>query len=299
MPQPWDPEHVVDRALARELIEQQFPEQSAAQVEPFGVGFDNTAFLVNDAMVFRFPRRAVAVECIEAETRLLPAIAPRLPVAVPVPTFRGEPGLGFPWPWAGYERLAGTTACVADLGGDELVALAAPLGRFLRALHDTPLEGLDAPGDTIARADLERRKEPARRALAVLAERCVIADAAPWSSLVDAPTPAPSGEVRLLHGDLYARHVLVDDAKELAGVIDWGDVHAGDPAVDVAVAFGLLPARARDRFLDAYGAVDEVTWTRARQRALLHLIPGALYASEVGDTPLLRAIRRALDRVLE
>jgi hypothetical protein len=34
-----------------------------------------------------------------------------------------------------------------------------------------------------------------------------------------------------VHGDLYARHLLISDDRQLACVIDQGDVHRGDPAV--------------------------------------------------------------------
>ena len=71
-----------------------------------------------------------------------------------------------------------------------------------------------------------------------------------------------------MHGDLYARHLLVDEAKALAGVIDWGDVHVGDPALDLSIAFSFLPPAARHTFRQTYGEIDEATWARARFRAL-------------------------------
>jgi aminoglycoside phosphotransferase (APT) family kinase protein len=86
MNRPWSPDHAVSEAQARALIEAQFPALAPVAVTPFGAGWDNTVFLVNDTYVFRFPRREIAVACMEAEIRVLPGLVGRLPLAIPVPT---------------------------------------------------------------------------------------------------------------------------------------------------------------------------------------------------------------------
>ena len=75
---PWLPERTVDAALARELIEQQFP-LKAPRVEALGEGWDNSVFAVNGEWVFRFPRRQVAVPLLDREARVLPQLAGKLP----------------------------------------------------------------------------------------------------------------------------------------------------------------------------------------------------------------------------
>src|SRR4051812_35619656 len=113
MTQPWSAEHVVTDSLARSLIEAQFPELALARVELLGTGWDNTAFCVNGACVFRFPRRQFAVPFLENEMRLLPALALLVPLAIPNPRFVGRPTEAYPWPFAGYPLLPGRTACAA------------------------------------------------------------------------------------------------------------------------------------------------------------------------------------------
>jgi hypothetical protein len=51
----WTPEQVVSSELARNLIDAQFTDLRGCRVEPFGVGWDNTTFLVDSRLVFRFP----------------------------------------------------------------------------------------------------------------------------------------------------------------------------------------------------------------------------------------------------
>src|SRR5690606_21678230 len=85
-----------------------------------------------------------------------------------------------------------------------------------------------------------------------------------------------------VHGDLYARHVMVDGHGALAGIIDWGDVHQGDPALDLSIAASFLPPAARPRFAAAYGAIDDATWARARFRALHSGVALLWYGAGVG-----------------
>ena len=64
------------------MLDSQFPALAPTTVELVGVGWDNTAFLVNETWLVRFPRRQIAVDLIERECRLLPAIASRLPLPI-------------------------------------------------------------------------------------------------------------------------------------------------------------------------------------------------------------------------
>lgn len=45
---------------------------------------------------------------------------------------------------------------------------------------------------------------------------------------------APHTESRLLHGDPQPDHIFVDDSLRITGIIDFGDVRAGDPVFDIA-----------------------------------------------------------------
>jgi aminoglycoside phosphotransferase (APT) family kinase protein len=294
----WTAERVVSEALARSLIEDQFPDLAPARVEPLGVGWDNTAYVVNDAWVFRFPRRSIAVPLLEAEASLLPFLAGRLPLAVPVPTHVGRPTDEFPWPFIGHRLIPGRTACGAGLGAEARSAAAGPLGRFLAALHAVPAAEAAARGagpDALGRLDTARRIPKAHKDLAEIIRRGLVADPRPLAAALD---DVPGGHVlrtdTLVHGDLYARHLLVDEGGRLAGVIDWGDVHLGDPAVDLAVAQAFLPPGARGAFREAYGPVDDGTWRLARLRALWHTMTVLLYGHDTGDADLVREAQSGL-----
>jgi aminoglycoside phosphotransferase (APT) family kinase protein len=67
-----------------------------------------------------------------------------------------------------------------------------------------------------------------------------------------------------LHGDLHPRNVLVEGGA-LSGIIDWGDITAGDAATDLAAIWMLFDdANARRAALNAYGWLSPATLARAR-----------------------------------
>ncbi len=291
MANPWDAECIVSPELAASLVAEQCPTLAGAPLRLLGAGFDNTAFLVDDTWVFRFPRRQVAVALLEAETRLLPTIAPLVPLAVPVPVHRGHPTERYPWPFAGYRHLSGHTACALDLDDHDRARAAPVIARFLRALHD--LRDVALEGDTIGRMEVDRRAPRARDQLHQLAALGLIANPDRWLPIQNGPHRAPRTDT-LVHGDLYARHLVLDHHRVVSGVIDWGDAHRGDPACDLAVAHAFLPPRAHDAFRHPYGPIDDDTWALARCRALQHQLTVVLYAHDARDRDLLREGLRAL-----
>jgi aminoglycoside phosphotransferase (APT) family kinase protein len=299
MSKPWEAERLVSPELARALLEDQFPELAPAVVEPLGAGWDNTAYLVNQAYVFRFPRRPIAVDLITRETRVLPRIASQLPLAVPVHAYVGAADERFGWPFVGYPMLPGRTACAAALDERERFTAAESLARFLAVLHAIPTAGLDLPGDEIGRLDLSRRLPETRERLDEIGRLGLVADIHPLLQILEHASAAPPPHTGVLvHGDIYALHLLVDDNRHVTGVIDWGDVHVGDPAVDLAVAHSFLPPSAHPAFLAAYGAVENSTWHLARWRAVHHSAAITVYAYHTGSADLLREALLALSHIV-
>ena len=284
----WIADIDIDVPLAYRLIAAQFPKLRGKKVEPFGLGWDNAAFLIDGRVLFRFPRRRAVAGLIEREIAILPTIASQLPTPISAPTFLGAPSAEFPWAFAGYGLIAGNTACSLELSDASRTALAAPLALFLRALHGieaAPLVKRGLPPDEIGRLDHDKRLPLTRERLATLVGSGVDDEAGRATDWLEAHPPTPLDESKrgLVHGDLYARHVLLERSAHLAGVIDWGDVHFGDPAIDIAIAHLMLPSSAHAAFRDAYGPIDERTWTVARYRAIYHAILELDYGIREGD----------------
>lgn len=297
---PWTPERVVDADEARALITAAGWDLELATVATLGQGFDNTAFLVDGAWVVRFPRRQIAAPLVVSEAALLPWIAPRVPLPVPLPCLIGQPSERFPWTFTGYRLLTGRTAAAADLDDDARVAAAPVVARFLAALHALPIDearSRGAGGDAFAKLDVGPRIARVRKDLEAARARGLVDAAAlarlepVYADVADLRGPRPAA---LVHGDLYAQHVLVDDAGAPNGVIDWGDVHVGDPALDLAFAWLFLPPTSRAAFRAAYGPIDDDTWRLARFRAVCHAAVDLVYAEDADEPDLAREIGYAL-----
>lgn len=300
---PWKPELVVDALEARQWIERQFPELAPARVEPLGAGWDATVFRVNDAFVFRFPRRAIAVPLLESEWRLLPWIAPRVSLAIPHPRSLGTCERGERWPFLGYQYVRGVEALRLALDERARERIARPLGLFLRELHAldaTKPRELGAEPDPLHRLVVEKRENGVRARLDELERARVISDVRSYDAVIEsARALVPPRLDALVHGDLHVRHLLVDEGGDLSGVIDWGDVHVGSPATDLAVAWTFFAGRSRALFRDAYGPIDPAEIALARLRALDHSTSTALFGLRENDADMRHESRRALAAVLE
>jgi aminoglycoside phosphotransferase (APT) family kinase protein len=271
----WTAEITVDEPLARRLIASQFPDVPLEGLQLLGEGWDNTVWLAGGRWAFRFPRREVAIPGFERELAALPVLAPRLPLPVPEPLYVGRPSADFPWPWFGARHVPG----VEPLGLDETARrrMARSFARFLRALHSAPLiDGL--PDDPMGRADMAVRVPRTDASLVDLERERLWRTPRHVTVLLEEAASLPRPEpVAVLHGDLHMRHLLVDESRELCGVIDFGDICVGDPSVDLTLLWSLLPPAGRADFLAEYGPLREDQLLRARVLAINLCAVLALY----------------------
>ena len=269
----WSPEHLVDEGLARRLIADQCFEPTTLRL--LGEGWDNTVWLVDERWAFRFPRREIAIPGVQREIAVLGQLAPQLPLRVPEPVHVGAPALGYPWPFFGAEVINGREVCEVELTQEGRCALGRPLGTFLRALHSAQV-GARLPADPMGRASMAARAPRAAKAL----EEITSLWAAPRSvfdtlEVAGAILTPPASTV--VHGDLHVRHVLLL-GQVPCGVIDWGDVCRGDPCIDLALFWYLIPPAGRADFLDAYGPVGADQLLSARVLAWFLSAKLAAYA---------------------
>jgi aminoglycoside phosphotransferase (APT) family kinase protein len=87
---------------------------------------------------------------------------------------------------------------------------------------------------------------------------------AAWEQALQAPPW--TGRRVWTHGDLLPPNLLAVGG-HLSGVVDFGNLGAGDPAVDVIAAWTLFGGAARRVFRHALD-VDAATWARSRGLAL-------------------------------
>lgn len=274
-----DPEVEPTADLVRALLRDQHPDLAALPITFGAPGWANQMWRLGDDLAVRLPwRGATADALLVKEHAWLPQLAPRLPLPVPVPQRFGAPSDRYPRPWMVTTWVPGTPADRAPVVDG--AAAAEALAAFLVALHQLAAD--DAPvgeGRGGPLADLGRGVTWQLRRIAALCDEVTATTMTAAHGGGSAPDPAAiravwddavaaprwEGPRLWLHGDLHPANVLTTDGT-LTGVVDFGDLCAGDPALDLAAGWILLPDRAAiERFRAACPlAADEATWRRAR-----------------------------------
>ena len=280
----------VDPDLVRRLLAAQHPDLAGLPVEVLANGWDNLICRLGEDLLVRLPRRELGAALVLHEQRWLPALAPRLPLAVPAPVRTGQPGEGFPWSWSITAYLPGQVA--GRTPPADPAAAAVTMGRFLAVLHEPAPD--DAPANPFRGIPLAERDENFTRILAVLGDQIdQRVSRGLWARARD--TEPWEGPPLWLHGDLHPANILVHDGA-LSAVIDFGDITAGDPATDLAVAWMLFPDPAhRAVFWAAYGKADEATKARAHGWALAFAL---VFQAHSADNPLMAEIGRRAYRAV-
>ncbi len=262
-----------DVLLVRRLLAGQFPRWEALAIRPVpSAGTDHALYRLGDDMVVRLPRIHRAEANVFHEHRWLPWLAPRLPVAIPVPLAMGTPAEGYPWHWSVYRWLDGENPVIDAIAEPHVLAM--ELAGFITALQRTdPTDG--PPSDqSLATRDAQVRKDI--DALRELGEIDAEAVTEVWDAVLQ--VPGWSNPPVWLHGDFAPGNVLLVDGR-LSAVIDFSGVGVGDPAGDLRIAWNLLPASVRDDFHAALG-LDDATWARGRGRALAQALVQLPYYHE-------------------
>src|SRR5688500_5148936 len=126
---PLPDRRTVGSAMARRLVDAQFPEWAALEVRAVDAqGWDNCTFRRGDEMLGGLTTAAEYALAVEKEHRWLPVLGPALPYEIPVPLARGVGDEDFPHGWSVYRWLDGEPA---DRGGvRELTKFAVDVAEF-------------------------------------------------------------------------------------------------------------------------------------------------------------------------
>lgn len=207
-------------------------------VRYLGEGWKSHAYLVNNELVFRFPKRLKQWEELKREIRFLSFAIDHLPLAAPRYLHEAPDSSAAPYGYAVYPYLNGDATDINVMSCEERAEAAESIATFLKALH-----GLQPDSDL---GHLLPKKDERS-----IAERLVA-----QAELNIVPKLQPQ-EVRVLrqyfdqyrvmrenspfrcavrHADLTQNHVLMVD-KSIVAVIDFGCVSWGDPDYDLMCPF--------------------------------------------------------------
>ena len=285
----------VSPGMVRELVDEQFPRWRDLPVKAVeSPGTVNAIFRIGSQLAARFPLRpgdAAAVrQRLESEAAAARELAGRTRFATPEPVAIGEPGAGFPLPWAVQTWLAGVTADDDDPGGS--VAFAHDLAEFIGGVRAIGTDGRTfsgrGRGGDLRSHDgwMETCFERSGRLLDVPRLRRL------WETLRALPRSA-AGDV-MSHGDLIPGNVLVSGGR-LAGILDVGDLGPADPALDLVAAWHLLEDVPRQALRDDLRCHD-LEWERGKAWAFEQAMGLVWYYAD-SNPAMSRMGRRTLERI--
>jgi aminoglycoside 2''-phosphotransferase len=198
------------------------------------------------------------------EMRLLPALAEHVSFRVPVPLVCAED-------WFVYEKIPGRPLTRDDDIDGALAMIEElhtfPIDRAKRLLDPPPWPEKLASEWAVFEAEVFPLLEPA-----------VVED-------LEAVREVPSPSLALIHDDLGAEHLLVDDGGAPVGIIDFEDATVGDPHGDLLPTYVLAGRPLSDRM-----------WA-LRCRGTLHALVYYVREGLVDEVPgAVAELRRRLDR---
>ena len=239
-----------DEPLVRALLVDQHPDLAGRPPARVAGGWDNQLWRLGDDLAVRLPRTARADALLLREHRWVPALAPSLPLPVAVPLRLGVPSARFPRPWTIAAWVPGTPADQAPAAAPSSAEV---LGGFLRALHSPAPDGAPVnPGRSGGLAEYSQGIHSNFQAAGFGSLSPEIRGV--WDAAISAPQW--NGPPVWVHADLHPANVVTSGGA-LAGVVDFGEISAGDPAVDLAAAWLLLPSGSVSRCFAAYAAAGQ------------------------------------------
>jgi aminoglycoside 2''-phosphotransferase len=259
-------------------------------------GAENLIIDVDDEWIFRFPRHPSHRDNLGKRLDFLASFSKRSPLAIPEPAYVTEH-------FVGYKKIPGTPlhpTQIERLRKDDKRQIAKQLGVFLAALHREHDERIDFYTGYLGKDRVGPRPCPSDFEQYLSATECRKLEAR-LQAIADNPlnTVQPTS---VIHGDFYANNILWDRRKNIVtGIIDWGGMGLGIPAVDFAGLADFHTAR-NDDFLRTmlawYGSTDDSLFNQIKACSIIDVMNWFWSYKHQGKTKGMERIVRKMKSIL-
>ncbi|WP_261129776.1 macrolide 2'-phosphotransferase [Bacillus sp. Marseille-Q3570] len=250
--------------------------------------------------VLRKPRRPDVLKRAEYEGRALGLLKKELRVAVPDWQVNSKDLIAYP-------RVVGTPLAVIDLEIMNYVWHVEPesikdvyvrsLAEVMADLHrvdkiQADEAGIEVLSPSEARNSMLEKMERTKREIGVSEELWVR-----WQKWIEEDSYWPEHST-LIHGDLHPAHILIDDAQQVTGLLDWTEVKVTDPATDFIVHYMIFEQSGTETLLKHYENAGGRVWPRMIEHIIEHQaaypVSVAMFALQTGEVGHMEMARNAL-----
>ncbi|MFO1259118.1 MAG: phosphotransferase [Gammaproteobacteria bacterium] len=232
-------------------------------------------------------------------------LAEHLTFPLPKLTMIGHPTATYPFQFAGYIILKGNLLTKHQSPLINAPKFANTLGYWLTELHALPILNEHRnliQGEHDWRLDVTHRTQRVLETITQYGEYFIEAGFEPTALIKGMgyfqDLDVTGGKECYVHGDLYAKHILVKNNGLPTGLIDWGDVHIGHPATDISVAIMIFNEDSLKCFFNVYQNIDKNTFDIALFRAFFHPVLSLPYFAKIRETTSLKWTKAALDNAI-
>jgi aminoglycoside 2''-phosphotransferase len=246
-----------------ERIKAVYPELMIEDVYSNDLGQNNDVLIVNNSLVFRFPKYIKGIVSLKEETKILEYISGAISIPIPCPTYKSferlEPGKVF----TGYKRIEGDpfwNEHLIKVNKEDSLKLAEQLVTFLIEIHSISKENVGKYLKLKESNPYEEMKilfhniqDKLFQFINKNSQKDIIYS---FKSFLNSEEHL---QTTLIHGDFGASNILWNPKNcGISGIIDFGNTRIGDPAYDFA---GILSSYGEDFFnlcLDLYPNGSEI-----------------------------------------
>ncbi|MBK5473315.1 MULTISPECIES: aminoglycoside phosphotransferase family protein [Bacillus] len=225
----------------KQYIKEALPDLSIHSYMQNEEGWDNVTVIINDELLFRFPRKLEYANRIPLEKELCTILSHSLQ-EIEIPKYHllykndcnTVPFCSY-YPLIHGEPL--TSELVAKLEKKELEVIITQLATFLAALHSIPLKRTETLGFPIEKT-LTYWKELQTKLNQYFTNSLTSLQKSALNRLFEnffTCITKSTFQNTIIHADFTHHHILFNNLhKNISGVIDFGDAQIGDPAFDFA-----------------------------------------------------------------
>ncbi|WP_186577994.1 phosphotransferase family protein [Aquibacillus kalidii] len=235
-----------------EIIKQVYPNFFIEDFCHNEIGQNNDVLIINNSLVFRFPKYQKGILQLKRETEILEQIKDLVPIPIPEPIYCSFEELVPGRVFTGYSLIDGVPLwkdSLEKIKSDQLIKrLALQLVDFLIEIHsisEERVKGVLKLEDNNPREEMFKLYDKIQNKLfPYIRKEALIEITQSFKTFLNGK--GLDIKTTLIHGDFGASNILWNpEASRITGIIDFGGSSIGDPAYDFA---GLFSSYGKDFF---------------------------------------------------